>query len=401
MDTTTKPPSRSRRTSRTGQQHPVRAKDVHKFVTGLIANDFHAKRVLSVANGAVGALHAATLSVHAIGLALAEAQGLNPKHAIKQVDRMLSNAGIRMVDFFHHWLAFVLAQRPEALLSLDWTEFDADDQSVICLSLISSHGRATPLLWKTVFKSELKDQRSDHEDELLAMFAMERPETLKQATVLADRGFGDQKLYAYLERLKLDFIIRFRGVIHVQAASGECKPASEWLPKTTRPRLLRDVLVTGDKTPVAAVMCVKAKGMKDPWYLATSRADLTGAQVVKCYGRRFTCEENFRDTKDIRFGMALSSTHISVPARRDRLLMLGAMAQALLTLLGAAGERAGLDRMLKANTVKRRTRSLFKQGCFWYGAIPAMPDDRLKLLMDAYAEVVVEHAVFTELFGVM
>lgn len=81
--------------------------------------------------------------------------------------------------------------------------------------------------------------------------------------------------------------------------------------------------------------------------------------------------------------------------------MLGAMAQALLTLLGAAGERAGLDRMLKANTVKRRTRSLFKQGCFWYGAIPAMPDDRLKLLMDAYAEVVVEHAVFTELFGVM
>ena len=41
------------------------------------------------------------------------------------------------------------------------------------------------------------------------------------------------------------------------------------------------------------------------------------------------------------------------------------------------------------------------QGCFWYGAIPAMPDDRLKLLMDAYAEVVAEHAVFTELFGVL
>ena len=98
--------------------------------------------------------------------------------------------------------------------------------------------------------------------------------------------------------------------------------------------------------------------------------------------------------------MALSPTHISVPARRDRLLMLGAIAQALLTLLGAAGERAGLDRMLKANTVKRRTRSLFKQGCSWYGAIPAMPSDRLKLLMDAYDEVVAEHSVFTALFGV-
>ena len=43
-------------------------------------------------------------------------------------------------------------------------------------------------------------------------------------------------------------------------------------------------------------------------------------------------------------------------------MMLGAMAQALLTLLGAAGERVGLKRMLKENTVKRRTMSLFRQG---------------------------------------
>lgn len=401
MDTNTKPPSSRRVAPRQAEQNRVRPRDVHTFVEKLIGNDFHAMRVLSVANAAVGALHAAVLSVHAIGLALAQAQGLNAKHAIKQVDRMLSNGGIRMVDFFHHWMAFVLAQRSEALLSLDWTDFDADNQSVICLSMVTSHGRATPLLWKTVVKSELKDRRNDHEDELLSLFAVERPETLKRATVLADRGFGDQKLYTFLRELKLDFIIRFRGVVHVQAENGQCQSASRWLPKTTRPRLLRNVRVTAKKTPVAAVVCVKAKGMKDAWYLATSRSDLTGSQVVKAYGRRFTCEENYRDTKDIRFGMALSSTHISVPQRRDRMLMLGAIAQALLTLLGAAGERAGLDRMLKANTVKRRTRSLFKQGCYWYGAIPAMPDDRLKLLMDAYEQVVAEHTVFAELFGVL
>ena len=116
------------------------------------------------------------------------------------------------------------------------------------------------------------------------------------------------------------------------------------------------------------MVCVHTKAMKDPWFLVTSRADLTGSQLVKC-NWRFTCEENFRDTKDIRFGMGLSSTHISVPDRRDRLLLLGAMAQALLTLLGAAGGRTGLDWMLKANTVKRRTRSLFRQGCYWYGVI--------------------------------
>lgn len=379
----------------------VRSKDVHRFVEQLIGNDFHSMRVLSVANGVTGVFHAATLSIHAIGAALAQAQDLNPKHATKQVDRLLSNAGIDMEGFFINWVPFVLAQREEALLSLDWTEFDADNQSTICLSVVTSHGRATPLMWKTVVKSELKGQRNDHEDALLSLFAELRPATLKQATVLADRGFGDQKLYTFLSELGLDYIIRFRGVVLVQMPSGECRSAKQWLPKTTRPRHISNPLLTADKTPVAAVVCVHAKGMKDPWFLATSRADLTGSKVIKCYGRRFTCEENFRDTKDIRFGMALSSTHISVPARRDRLLLLGAAAQALLTLLGAAGERVGLDRMLKVNTVKRRTMSLFRQGCYWYGAIPAMSEERLKLLMDAYAEVVAEHAVFAELFGVL
>ncbi|MEB2312527.1 MAG: hypothetical protein OZ921_06845 [Sorangiineae bacterium] len=42
--------------------------------------------------------------------------------------------------------------------------------------------------------------------------------------------------------------------------------------------------------------------------------------------------------------------------------------------------------MLEVDTVKRRTPSLYEQDCFWYDAIPAMPDDRLALLMTAYDE---------------
>jgi len=78
--------------------------------------------------------------------------------------------------------------------------------------------------------------------------------------------------------------------------------------------------------------------------------------------------------------MGLSSTHIKEPARRDRLLMLAAFAQALLTLLGAASEASGLDRMLKANTVKKRTHSLFRQDSYWYLALPNLPEDRLRTL---------------------
>ncbi|MEB2311017.1 MAG: hypothetical protein OZ921_10285 [Sorangiineae bacterium] len=85
--------------------------------------------------------------------------------------------------------------------------------------------------------------------------------------------------------------------------------------------------------------------------------------------------------------------------RRVRLLFLGAIAYALSTLVGAAGERRGLGRRLEIDTVKRRTLSLYDQGCFWYDAIPAMPDDRLALLRTAYDECVREQALLRDVFG--
>ena len=110
-------------------------------------------------------------------------------------------------------------------------------------------------------------------------------------------------------------------------------------------------------------------------------------------------EETFRDQKDLRFGMGLSSTHIKDPLRRDRMLMLAAFAQGLLTLLGAASEAAGLDRYLKANTVKKRTHSLFRQGSYWYAAIPTLRDERLLPLMEAFGKIVADHEVSRELLG--
>ncbi|MFL5286365.1 MAG: hypothetical protein ACJ8AW_36660 [Rhodopila sp.] len=87
------------------------------------------------------------------------------------------------------------------------------------------------------------------------------------------------------------------------------------------------------------------------------------AVLINHYAKRWTIEPQFRDTKDLRFGMGLSSTRISEPMRRDRLLLVSAFATALLTLLGAVGESLGMDRLLKSNTSKARTHSLFRQGC--------------------------------------
>lgn len=378
----------------------LQPKNIRRFVDELFGDSIHARRVDSLADGVSGVLHAASLAIHAIGRGLAAAKGIHAKHATKQLDRLLSNEGIALWRLFELWVRFVVGDRKEIVVALDWTEFDSDKQATICLYLVTSHGRATPLVWKSVEKATLEGKRNSCETEVIDRLGAALPGDVK-VTVLADRGFGDQKRYDHLTFIGWDYVIRFREGILVTDADGTTKAATEWLAKTGRARMIKGARVTDDKTEVPAVVLVHDKRMKDAWCLATSRTDLGAPDVAKLYGRRFTIEETFRDSKDLHFGMGLSATHIRSTERRDRLLLLGAIAHALLTLLGAAGERCGLDRNLKVNTVKRRTLSLYRQGCFWYDAIPAMPDERLVALMTAYDECVREQALLREIFGLL
>ena len=150
---------------------------------------------------------------------------------------------------------------------------------------------------------------------------------------------------------------------------------------------------------MGAVVCVHAKGMKEPWCLAASDAEASAATLVNHYARRWTIELQFRDTKDLRFGMRLSATRIGEPARRDRLLLVSAFAVALLTLLGEVGERLGLDRLLKSNTSKTRSHSLFRQGCMLYDLIRNMPEHRLAPLIAAFAQAVSQARTFSGLLA--
>jgi len=365
----------------------------------LFAADLHAKRVASVSNGVVGVLFAASLGIHTIGRALAEATGRKRKHAVKQIDRLLSNGGIALARLFPSWVRFVVGPRQQIVVALDWTEFDKDDQASICAYLITRHGRATPLVWRTVRKSTMAGKRGSYEVELLDTLGAALPGEV-QITVLADRGFGDQKLYEHLEALGWEYVIRFREGILVSYQEAT-KPAAEWVPPSGHAKMLKDVRVTGDETGVPAVVVKHAQGMKEAWCLATNRTAEGAAGVVKLYSRRFTIEETFRDEKDIHFGMGLSATHIGNPERRDRLLMLGAMAHALFVLLGEAGERCGLDRTLKTNTSPKRQLSLYNQGTFWFRALPNMHEEDIVLLMPAFDAVIREHEFFREVYGVL
>ncbi len=97
--------------------------------------------------------------------------------------------------------------------------------------------------------------------------------------------------------------------------------------------------------------------------------------------------------------MGMGSTHVSTPARRDRLWLIAAFAVMLLTLFGAAGKALGYDRFLKSNTATRRTHSLFRQGCILYELLPTMPEPRLLPLVQKFADMLVDLPVFAKSFG--
>jgi Transposase DDE domain len=361
--------------------------DVRSFIDALYGPELHAKRVDSLAGATFGVMTAASLAVAMIGHALAQARGLVTKHAVKQVDRLLSNNAIDVWDSFARWVPHQIGGRQDILVAMDWTDFDHDDQATLVLGLVTSHGRAAPLLWLTVWKEELTNRRNDYEDACLRRLSELVPLGC-HVTILADRGFGDQKLFAFLGELGFDYVIRFRGNIHVANADGQTKPAIEWVGKAGRARKLRDARVTAKGQQVGAVVCVHAKGMKEPWCLATSQREATAATLVNHYARRWTIEPQFRDTKDLQFGMGMSSTRIGEPMRRDRLLLISAFATTLLTLLGAVGESLGMDRLLKSNTSTTRTHSLFRQGCMLYDLIPNMPEHRLLPLIQKFNEAI-------------
>jgi hypothetical protein len=294
----------------------------------------------------------------------------------------------------------LVGPRQEVLVALDWTDFDGDDHTTLVASLFTNHGRATSLLWRTVKKSTLLGNRNSYEDEFLEHLRDSMPEGVR-TTILADRGFGDQERYRKITDLGMDYVIRFREGILVTDEWGLQKPAAEWVAKSGRASMHKQMAVTNDCYVVPAVVLAHDKRMKESWCLATSRSDKTAADIVKWYGKRFTIEETFRDKKNGHLGMGLSSTHIRNEARRDRLIFIAAIAHMLVTLLGAAGEKCGLDRTLKSNTSAKRQLSLYNQGLHWYMAIPNMREERLRLIIDAYGEVLREHELTRELFGVI
>jgi hypothetical protein len=334
---------------------------VKRLVAGIFGGVLHHLQLLSLALITFGVVRADRLGVAAVGRAMARSRGTFWKHGIKQVDRFLSNAKLPPKKLWPALLRAVVGNRTQVLVTMDWTDFDADDQTTLVLSLVTRSHRAQPLVWRTVRKSALAGRRSAHERALLLALRRALPHHVG-AIILADRGFGDTALYAHLAGIPgFDFVVRFRSCIHVRSAELRGK-ARHFVPRNGRRRVVQYAMLTRAGSGPYTVVLYKAAGMKDSWCLATSLPTDDGRDIIAAYAHRFECEEAFRDAKDRRFGLGLKQARIGTPKRRDRMILVFVLAYLVLTLAGAASEQVGADRMLRANTERGRTHSLFRQG---------------------------------------
>ena len=107
------------------------------------------------------------LGIAAMGRGLAMAGNTTAKHAIKRVHRFLGNVGVDLEVACGDLIRTVVGGAQEVVLTLDWTDPKTKDGRFQTLSInLRAHGRALPLLWKTVRKTDLKGRMRKYEEAL-------------------------------------------------------------------------------------------------------------------------------------------------------------------------------------------------------------------------------------------
>jgi hypothetical protein len=102
--------------------------EIRGNIDGLYKPDLHAKRVDALVGATLGMMTSTSVAVAMIGQAWARTQGLMTNRAIKQANRLMSNACIDVWDRFARRVPKQVEDRPDILAAMDGTDFDHDGQ---------------------------------------------------------------------------------------------------------------------------------------------------------------------------------------------------------------------------------------------------------------------------------
>jgi hypothetical protein len=268
---------------------------------------------------------------------LARTQG-NQEAAVKQLSRLIHNPRLKPKDFAK-WLCLqVLDQQVprsgKVRLTIDWTS--EEDQHLLVISLVVGR-RALPIFWRAYSQGALKGRMKRYELAVIKsafklIFRYLKPNRIRLS---ADRGFPDDDLFALLDQLKINFIIRVKGSVKVFYRGEWVKLNAIRFEGNSRRRNLGRLYYC-EKSPrqlwITMSRARNKKGKLETWYLV-SNLKLRAEPMAREYGFRFCCEEGFRDAK---WYLGFAESRVKEIEAWSRLFALFAIALLVLTATGMA-----------------------------------------------------------------
>jgi Transposase DDE domain len=246
------------------------------------------------------------------------------------------------------------------LLALDWTAWQ--DRFSVLTASVCVDTRSVPVAVSACVKRQLARSQNLWEETFLRLVVDRLRATSVEAIWLCARGFHRVWLERLME-LEQHFVVRLHRDVPVHLRERACLLKSLQIREGER-RDLGIVHLRADKLVRVRVIAVWAKGAKEVWWLATNLDNLV-SKVVSYYDRRMGIEEQFRDTKRVRFGMKLKWTQFTKAEFVERMYLLVGLALLLWTSVGQAVEDKEPKVRLRSKTKGARL-SLARIGSYYW-----------------------------------
>ena len=338
--------------------------------------EIHSSRLQAVMDVATGLQNCHKLSISAIARNL---EGkIDIKHKIKKVDRLLGNKNLysEVTNIYLGLSDYVfkyISQNTGTPIIIDLC-FLKDSHEIQMLSAeVATKGRSIPL-YREVFEINGLKGRADD-------FLMNLSQCIpsgKTVLIIMDAGFGDEWLEA-IESLNWYWLLRTRGGKYLKLSSNDdWKEARELYDDVgTRAKSYPNASITKEEGRPCRVITkrgsLKSKRKKpkrlprnynsangnykrlakEPWILATNLpSDYTAIQIINFYKKRMQIEESFRDIKSTQYGLAGRTIQTRSVYRWGVKMLLAAIAQITLWIIGVVGHSKGYQKKFQPNTVK-------------------------------------------------
>lgn len=232
-----------------------------------------------------------------------------------------------------------------------WDRYCMIHLSVVCC------GRAVPLLWRVLEHGSASVAFSEYQGVLRKARWLLRGH--KDVMLLADRGFANHELMAWLRSSQWHYAVRLPCDVLLQGIGGSLVSVGSLYPPLGEARLYRNVGLWSDGLHRCNLVLATVAGAKDSWAVATDEAPTL--QTLWQYALRFRVEELFLDSKSGAF--ELEDSRLRSPKALERLYLVCAIALLYATTQGMAVQLAGLRQQVDPHW--KRGISYLKIGLRW------------------------------------